>query len=173
MEANLGISHIPYGNELAWRQGAPTATGKPRLIVDNLGTVQRLCDYGLLVNDSKANLLSYKALFDEHIELAGKERDKSPFGLAHKVLTTHISRWTKISRALGAIENPHSAYGTKVIDLPRESDDRKRKAGPESLASSSPSITSDEDDNGTQQPQQQADDNTDRENLDGSGGNPI
>ncbi len=124
--------------------------------------MQRLCDYGLLVNDSKAHLLSYKALFDEQIELAAKERDKSPFGLAHKVFTTHINRWTKISRALGAIANPHSAYGTKVIDLPSESDDRKRKAGPESLASSSPSVTYEEDDNGTPQPQQLADDNKDR-----------
>ncbi len=172
MEASLGISHIPYGRELAWRQGAPTATGKPRLIVDNLGTVQRLCDNGLVVNDFKANLLSYRALFDEQIELAASERDKSPFGLAHKVLTTHINRWTKISRALGAIANPHSAYGTKVTDLPSESDDRKRKAGPESLASSSPSVTNDEDENGTPQPQQQADENTDRQNQDGSGGNP-
>ena len=92
VETNLGISHIPYGNEIVWRQGNPTATGKPRLIVDNLGTVQRLCDYGLLVNDSKDNLLSYKALFDEQIELATVEREKSPFGIAHKVLTTHINR---------------------------------------------------------------------------------
>ncbi len=68
------------------------ATGKPRLKVDNLATVQRLCDYGLLVNDSKANLLSYKALFDEQIELTGREKDKSPFGLAHKVFSTHINR---------------------------------------------------------------------------------
>jgi hypothetical protein len=52
------------------------------------------------INDSKANLLSYKALFDEQIELAGKEKDKSPFGLSHKVFNTHINRWTKISRAL-------------------------------------------------------------------------
>ncbi len=139
--------------------------------------MQRLCDYGLLVNDSKANLLSYKykALFDEQMELAGKERDKSPFGLAHKVLTTHINRWTKISRALGAIANPHSAYGTRtrVIDLPSESDDRKRKAGPESLASSSPSVTNEDDDNITPQPQQRADDSTDRQNLEGSGGNQV
>ncbi len=167
VEIILGISHIPYGNELAWRQGVPTATGKPRLIVDN---------YGLLVNDSKANLLSYKALFDEQIALAGKEKDKSPFGLAHKVFNTHINRWTKISRALGVVANPHSAYGSRVNDLSSElpeSDDRKRKAGPESLASSSPSVTNEEDDNGAPQPQQPADDNTDRQNLDGSGGNQV
>ena len=135
--------------------------------------MQRLCDYGLLVNNSKDNLISYKALFDEQIELATVEREKSPFDIAHKVLTTLINRWTKISRALGAVANPHSAYGTKVTDLPSESDDRKRKAGPESLASSSPSVTNDEDENGTPQSQQQADNNTDRQNQDGSGGNPI
>jgi hypothetical protein len=84
-EISLGIFNIPYGNELAWRQSAPTATGKPRLIVDNLATVQRLCDLGLLANDFKANLLSYKALFDEQIELAGKEQDKSPFGLVKDI----------------------------------------------------------------------------------------
>ncbi len=173
IRTSVGISHIPYGNELAWRQGAPTATGKPRLIVDNLDTVQRLCNYGLLVNDSKANLLSYKALFDEQIELAEKEKDKSPFGLAHKIFNTHINRWTKISRALGAVANPHSAYGSRVNDLPSESDDRKRKAGPESLASSSPSVTNEEDDNGTPQPQQPADDSTDRQNLEGSGGKQV
>jgi hypothetical protein len=131
-------------NEIAWRQGAPTATDKPRLVVDNLGTVQKLCDYGLIVNDFKANLLSYKArkaLFDEQIELAMAERDKSPFVLSHKVLNAHINRWTKISKALGVVAKPHSAYGTTVNDLPSESDDRKRKAGPESLASSSPSVT--------------------------------
>ena len=90
-----------------------------------------------------------------------------------QVLTTHINRWSKISRALGAIAKPHSAYGTKVFDLPDESDDRKRKAGPESLASSSPSVTNDDDENGTPRPQQQADNNTDRQNPEGSGGNPI
>ncbi len=108
-EIDLGISNIPYGNEIVWRQSNPTATGKPRLIVDNLATMQRLCDLGLLANASKANFLSYKALVDEQIELAGKEKDKSPFGLAHKVFTTHINRWSKISRALGAVVNPHSA----------------------------------------------------------------
>jgi len=174
VETILGISHIPYGNEIAWRQSAPTATGKPRLIVDNLATVQRLLDHGLMVDDSKDNLLSYKALFDDQIEIATMEKEKSPFGLAHKVLTTHINRWSKISRALGAIAKPHSAYGTKVFDLPDESDDRKRKAGPESLASSSPSVTNDDDENGTPRPQQQADNNnTDRQNPEGSGGNPI
>ena len=173
VETILGISHIPYGNEIAWRQSAPTATGKPRLIVDNLATVQRLLDYGLMVDDSKDNLLSYKALFDDQIDLATMEKEKSPFGLAHKVLTTHINRWSKISRALGAIAKPHSAYGTKVFDLPDESDDRKRKAGPESLASSSPSVMNDDDENGTPRPQQQADNNTDRQNPEGSGGNPI
>ena len=38
-DIGLGIFNIPYGNEIAWRQSAPTATGKPRLIVDNLATV--------------------------------------------------------------------------------------------------------------------------------------
>ncbi len=150
-EISLGIFNIPYGKEIAWRQSASTAMGKPRLIVDNLATVQRLCDYDLLANDSKANLLLYKALFDEQIELAGKEKDKSPFGLAHKIFNTHINRWTKISRALGAVANPHSAYGPRVNDLPSElpeSDDRKRKAGTESLVSSSPSVTNEEDENG-------------------------
>jgi hypothetical protein len=47
-------------NEIAWRQIAPTATGKSRAVVDHLGTVQKLCDYGLMVNDSKADLLSYR-----------------------------------------------------------------------------------------------------------------
>ncbi len=108
-----------------------------------------------------------RELFCEHLE-----RDKSPFALAHKVLTTHINRWVKISKALGAIAKPHSAYGSTVNDLPSESDDRKRKAGPESLASSSPSVANEEDDAGTSQPQQQADNNaTDRQNLEGSGGN--
>jgi hypothetical protein len=128
-----------------------------------------------LVNDSKANLLSYKALFDEQIELAGREKDKSPFGLAHKVLVfnTHINRWTKISRALGAVANPHSLNGSRANDLPSESDDRKRKAGPESLASSSPSITNEGEDNSTPQPQQPADDSADRQNLEDSGGKQV
>ncbi len=120
MEANLYISHIPYENEIVLRQGGPTATGKARLLVDNLGTVQRLVYYGLMVDDSKDNLLSYKALFDEQIELATTERGRSPFVLAHKVLTTHINRWLKISKALGAVAKPYSAYGSTVNDLPSE-----------------------------------------------------
>jgi hypothetical protein len=177
-EIDLGIFNIPYDNEIVWRQSAPTATGKPRQIVDNLATVQRLCDLGLLVNDSKTNLLSYKVLFDEQIELAGKEKEKCPFGLAHKVFNTHINRWSKISRALGAVANPHSAYGPRVNDLPSDlpdSDDRKRKAGPESLASSSPSVTNtnEEDESGLPQPQQPADNDTDRQNPEGSGGNQV
>ena len=172
-EANLGILQIPYGNGIVWRQGAPTAAGKPRLIVDNLGTVQRLCDFGLITSASKTNLLSYKTLLDEQIELAQAERDKNPFALAIKVFNTHINRWTKMSKALGAVANPHSAYGPRVNDLPNEVDKRKRKASPESLASSSPSITHDEDDNGGPQPQQPAENNTDRQNPEGSGGKPI
>ncbi len=175
-DIGLGIFNIPYGNEIAWRPSAPTATGKPRLIVDNLATVQRLCDYGLLANDAKANLLSFKALFDEQIELAGKEKDKCPFGLAHKVFNTHINRWTKISRALGAVANPHSAYGPRVNDLPSDlpdSDDPKRKAGPESLTSSSPSVTNEEDENGGPQPQQPADNSMDRQNPEGSSGKQV
>jgi hypothetical protein len=172
-EANLGILQIPYGNEIVWRHGAPTASGKPRLVGDNLGTVQRLCDYSLITSASKTNLLTYKTLLDEQIKLAQAEKDKTPFALAIKVLNTHVNRWTKMSKALGAVVNPHSSYGSRVNDLPNELDERKRKAGPESLASSSPSVTNEEDDSCNPQPQQPADNNTDRQNPDGSGGNPI
>ncbi len=171
-ETVLGILHIPYGNEIVWRQGNPTASGKPRLIVDNLKTVQRLVDYGLITSASKTDLLSFKALLDQQIELAQAERDKNPFALAIKVFNTHINRWTKMSKALGAVANPHSAYGSRVNDLPDEVDERKRKAGPESLASSSPSFTRDDDENGNPQPKQPAENNTDRQNPEGSGGNP-
>ncbi len=78
-----------------------------------------------------------------------------------------------MSKELGAVANPHSAYGSRVNDFPNESDERKRKAGPESLTSSSPSVTNEEDDSGNPQPQQPADNNTDRQNPEGSGGNPI
>jgi hypothetical protein len=154
-EIDLGIFNIPYGNEIAWRQSAPTATGKPRLIVDNLATVQRLCDYGLLANDSKANLLSYKALFDEQIELAGKEKDKSPFGLAQKVFNTQINRWTKISRALEWWQTPTQPMDQGSTTFPAIYRIRMiaRGTGPESLASSSPSVTNEEDENGLPQPQ--------------------
>ena len=172
-ETALGIYHIPFGNEVVWRASNPTASGKPRLIVDNLGTVQRLVDLGLITSASKTNLLSYKALLDQQIELAEAEKEKNPFALAIKPFGTHINRWKRMSKALGAVANPHSAYGPRVNDLPDEVDDRKRKAGPESLASSSPSITHDEDEDGNPQPQQPADNNMDRQNPEGSGGNPT
>ncbi len=37
------------------------------------------------------NLLSYKTLFDDQIELALAEKEKSPFARAIKVFNTHIN----------------------------------------------------------------------------------
>ncbi len=102
-EATLGILHIPYGNEIVWRQGNPTASGKPRLIVDNLGTVQKLVDYGLITSASKINLLAYKTLLDQQDPLSQRPehtRTPIPRTVVHPHARTSFPEQSKLTPSI-------------------------------------------------------------------------
>jgi hypothetical protein len=149
-----------------------------------IATVQRLQELGVLPNQTKEFLTMYKNKVDEQIDIAIKEKGKTPFAMAIRIIQLFINRWTLISKALLAVIKPFSAYGPRVSNIAFDPDDRKRKVDLSSLASDSPSITEEDaqrqqDDNQQQQQedtlqdQQVDDDETDRQNPDGSGGNEV
>jgi hypothetical protein len=136
-------------------------------------------------SESRESLFKLKAIIDERIEIAKNEQEKSPFAVAHRMIQIFINRWKLVSKSLDIVANPHNPHGPRVYNANAELDDRKRKADASSLTVSTPSVASiaedddedtDDDDNDvtmTQQHQQAASDNQDRQNPEGSGGNPV
>ncbi len=121
------------------------------------------------------SLLGLKAVLDERIEIARKALEKAPFAVAHRVIQIFINRWKLVSRSVEVTANPFNPHGSKVYNADADLEDRKRKADVSSLTVSSSDITTDEEDDVTmvQQHQQAALNNQDRQNPEGSGGNPV
>ncbi len=129
-------------------------------------------------------MIKYKDKVDEQIEIANKEKGKTLFAMSIRIIQLLLSRWTLISKALLAVIKPFSAYGPRVSNIAFDPDDRKRKVDLASLASTSPLATGEdalqEQDEDQQQQQEDAlqyqqvdNDETDRQNPEGSGGNEI
>jgi hypothetical protein len=138
-------------------------------------------------SESRESLFKLKAIIDERIEIAKNEQEKSAFALAHRMIQIFINRWKLVSKSLDVVANPHNPHGPRVYNADAELDGRKRKADVSSLTVSTPSVpedddktndgftTDDVDDDATmaQQHQQAAPNNQDRQNPEGSGGNPV
>ena len=185
MNAECGLAHFPIGAEIVYRTDIPVlVNGKRKQYVDHRATVARLFHLGVMDSESRESLKSLKAILDERIEIATKEQARVPFAVAHRTIQIFINRWKLVSRSLDIVANPPNPYGPKVYNA-AELEDRKRKADVSSLTVSTPSAasaaeddgeTTDEDDDDvtmTQQHQQAASDNQDRQNPEGSGGNPV
>ncbi len=145
---------------------------KPRPRLDRRATVERLLDLGVLDNVERPYLLKLKDIFDEQVKIATAEVEKLPFAISHRILQIYISRWGALSKCLHFVANPHNPYGPRVVNLPNEEDDRKRKADRSSLTASSQSVD-EEALFGAQRQDPDANDNMDRQNPEGNGGNPI
>jgi hypothetical protein len=173
MELKLGLAHIPYGSETVYqplRVVPETSTKVPRRIQDHRATVERLYDLGVINTQALPELLvlELKAIFDEQIRIATEEKYRVPFAITEKILRLYINRWTAIQRALEVITKPHNPYGKSIVNAPFESDERKRKADKSSLTASSPSVKATEETDEKRQ-----DDNIDRLNPEGGGGNSV
>jgi hypothetical protein len=186
MNAECGLAHFPIGAEIVYRTDMPVlVNGKRKQYVDHRATVARLFHLGVMDSESRESLKSLKAILDERIEKATKVQESVPFAVAHRTIQIFINRWKLVSRSLDIVANPPNPYGPKVYNADAELDDRKRKADASSLTVSTPSVASiaedddedtDDDDDDvtmTQQHQQAASDNQDRQNPEGSGGNPV
>jgi hypothetical protein len=186
MDAECGLAHVPIGSEIVYRTDLPVpVNGKRKPYVDHRATVARLYALGVMDSESRESLKSLKAILDERIETATKEQARVPFAVAHRTIQIFINRWKLVSKSLDIVANPPNPYGPKVYNANAELDDRKRKADASSLTVSTPSAASaaegdgystdsaDDDTTMAQQPQLAAPDNQDRQNPEGSGGNPV
>jgi hypothetical protein len=181
MDAQCGLAHNPIGAEIVYRTDLPVPTnGKaPKPRVDHRATVARLYQLGVMDGEERETLLNLKAIIDDNIATATKERATIPFAVSHRVLQIFINRWTLVSKSLDFIANPHNPHGSKVYNAETVLEDRKRKADLASLTMSSPSTLTEEDDAAAAQQQPAAvqtaanPDNTDRQNPEGSGGNQV
>ena len=176
MDAECGLAHNPIGAEIINRTDLPVpVNGKRKPYVDHRATVARLFHLGVMDSEGRESLISLKAILDERIEIATKEQAKVPFAVAHRTIQIFINRWKLVSRSLDIVANPPNPHGSKVYNADAELDARKRKADVSSLTESSSNITTDEEDDVTmaQQHQQAAPNNQDRQNPEGSGGNPV
>ena len=176
LDAECGLAHFPNGVEIINRGDLPVlVNGKGRKpYVDHRATVARLFHLGVMDSQGRESLLSLKAILDEHIEIAKKAQEKVPFAVAHRVIQIFINRWKLVSRSVDVIANPFNPHGPKVYNADTDLEDRKRKADVSSLTMSSPSTHTEEDDAVMAQQQQQAEpNNQDRQNPEGSGGNPV
>jgi hypothetical protein len=191
MEKILDLTHINFGVEIVYKEAdlpiiPPTlnSTGNKGKRMDPARTVQRLQELGVISDQTKDTLIKYKDMVDEQIEIANKEKGKTPFALAIRIIQLFLNRWTLISKALLAVIKPFSASGPRVSNIPFDPEDRKRKVDISSLASSSPSAVEEDtpQEQHAEQQQQQEDalqdqqvnnDETDRQNPEGSGGNTI
>ncbi len=142
---------------------------RARVYTDSLFRFSHVLD-----NVERPYLLKLKDIFDEQVKIATAETEKLPFAISHRILQIYISRWSVLSKCLDYVANPHNPYGPRprVVNLPNEEDDRKRKANRSSLTASSPSVDEDAR-SGAQRRDPDADDNMDRQNPKGSGGNLV
>ncbi len=182
MDAECGLAHFPIGAEIINRNDLPVpVNGKRKPYVDHRATVARLYHLGVMDAEGRESLLSLKAILDERIETARKALEKAPFAVAHRVIQNFIKRWKLVSKSVEVIANPFNPHGSKVYNADADLEDRKRKADVSSLTVSTPSVaeeddnTTDEEDDVTMaQPlQPAAPNNQDRQNPEGSGGNPV
>ena len=170
---------FPIGAEIINRNDLPVpVNGKRKPHVDHHATVARLYKLGVMDTQSRESLFSLKAILDERIEMAKQALENSPFSVAHRLIQVFLNRWKLVSRSIDVTANPHNPHGPRVYnsDADPEAADRKRKAEESSLTASSPSIHhGDEEDDATmaQQQQQAAPTDQDRQNPEGSGGNPV
>jgi hypothetical protein len=187
MDAECGLAHNPIGVEIIYREVLPVPENSKgrKPLVNHQATVARLFQLGVMDSEGHESLLKLKAIIDERIEIAKKELERSPFTVAHRTIQLFINRWKLVSKSLDHVANPHNPYGPKVYNS-AELEDRKRKADASSLTVSTPSVASAAGDDGettdendgddvplAQQHQQAAPDNQDRQNPEGSGGNPV
>ncbi len=176
MDAECGLAHNPIGAEIVNRADLPApANGKPQKPrVDHRATVARLYQLGVMDGEGRETLLNLKAVIDERIVTATKERANVPFAVSHRVLQIFINRWTLVSKSLDFVANPYNPHGSRVYNAETELESNKRKADQASLTMSSPStLTEEEDVTMAQQQQPAAPSNQDRLNPEGSGGNPV
>ncbi len=96
--------------------------------------------------------------------------------LPQRIIQIFNNRWTKISKALQVVSNPHKVCGDNVFNLRPEADDKKRKDRDPS-SSTTPGV--DDEEKGRKQQtgantdvdMQDNDSDSDRQNLKGGGGN--
>ncbi len=170
METILGLANIPYGSEVMYRENPAEPTGSSRKktrkpMVDNIATVAKLHELGVLTTQGKQDIENLKAIYDKQIEKAEEARERVPFAITQRVLGLYIRRWTIIQRALEIVARPYNPYGQHVVNAPFELEERKRKAEA-SLGSSTPKSANADD-------IEQEQDDTDRQNPEGSGGNVV
>jgi len=168
MESTLGIDHIPYGSETVYQapKAAPAPSAKaPRKLQDHRLTVERLYELGVINTQAQPELLELKAIFDDQIKVATDELQRIPFAISQRILNVYINRWTAIARALDVITKPYNPYGKSIVNAPFEPDERKRKADKSSLTASSPSVKATDE--------ERQDDDMDRLNPEGGGGNSV
>jgi hypothetical protein len=187
MDAECGLAHNPIGAKIVYREVPPVPENSKgrKPLVNHQATVARLFHLGVMDSEGRESLLKLKAIIGERIEIATQEQERSPFTVAHRTIQIFINRWKLVSKSLDNVANPHNPYGPKVYNTHAELDDRKRKADVSSLTVSTPSVASvaeedgystnsvDDDVTTAQQQQQAAPDNQDRQNPEGSGGNPV
>jgi hypothetical protein len=173
MDTECGLGHIPIGTEIVYRDDlSVTENGKVRRpLVAHRATVAMLYQVGAIDNEGREDLLKLKAVIGERIEKATSEQAKVPFAVSQRVIQIFVNRWTLVSKSLDRIANPYNPHGSKVYNATTAMEDRKRKANLASLIMSSLSTVED-DVTMTQQPPA-ANNNQDRQNPEGSGGNPI
>jgi hypothetical protein len=173
MEATIGLSHIPYGAELINKEAKPNA--RPR--IDFFASVKNFVTIGLMQDDTMQSLLTLKAVVDEQIRIAKEAKESNPFMLSQRIIQSFINRWYKISKALQTVSQPHKVYGNNVFNLPPEAPDNKRKDRDPS-SSTTPGVDDEEkvrsQQVGTEDDvdMNDNDDGSDRQNLNGGGGNP-
>ena len=161
-------------SEIVYTEPPVPANGrgrKPR--VDHRSTVARLYQLGVMNSEGRDSLLNLKAIIDERIDTATKEQARIPFAVAHRTIQIFINRWSLVSKSLDFVANPYNPHGSRVYNADAELEDRKRKADLASLTMSSPSTLAEEEDVTMTQPQPAASNNLDRQNPEGSGGNPV
>jgi hypothetical protein len=174
MDAECGLGHFPIGSEIVYTEPPVPVNSrgrKPR--VDHRSTVARLYHLGVMDSEGRDSLLSLKAIIDERIDIATKEQARTSFAVAHRTIQIFINRWSLVSKSLDFVANPYNPHGSRVYNADAELEDRKRKADLASLTMSSPSTLAEDEDVTMTQPQPAAPNNSDRQNPEGSGGNPV
>jgi hypothetical protein len=86
-----------------------------------------LQELGVISDQTKDTLTKYKVKVDEQIEIANKEKGRTPFALAIRIIQLFVNRWLPISKALLAVIKPFSTCGPRVSNIPFDPDDRKLK----------------------------------------------
>jgi hypothetical protein len=169
---SLNLGRIPYKSELVY-DAMPTersATGRSQPVKPR-ETMERLIELGILPNDNKATLDDYLDKLKANIEKLQQYQSRIPFATGQMLIDAQIRRLVSLETTIRHIAEPRLSYGRKVNTLPAVAQTTESTLTREAVSPPPASEESWNDSGITTDGKETSEDEQDRQDPQGLGGN--